>query len=409
DFAERTFKQIEGFGSYGFPESHAASFAKIAYASSWMKCHHPDVFAAALLNAQPMGFYAPAQIVRDAREHGVEVRPVCVANSGWDCTLEDFPSPGFPGEGDQTKFGGRGPSTVLRTVPLPSKSRGGNLIPLRLGLRQVKGLSEEDAESILAARAQAPFTSIEDVWRRSGVPRAALERLADADAFHGFGLSRRQALWQVRGLGAAPLPLFAAADARETVLTREPRVALTPMTEGREVVEDYRSVQLSLRAHPLAFLRPMLEARGILPCGALHGIRDGRKVGVAGIVLVRQRPGAGNVTFVTIEDETGIANVIIWQRGFEAQRRIVLSAAMIGVKGTLQREGEVIHVIADRLEDLTLLLHSVGARDFPHRTAPGDGAVHGGAPDPRERKPRPSDRLGKGKLPTIPIRSRDFH
>ena len=412
DFAERTFKQIEGFGSYGFPESHAASFAKIAYASSWMKCHHPDVFAAALLNAQPMGFYAPAQIVRDAREHGVEVRPVCVANSGWDCTLEDFSSPGFPGEGDQTKFGGRGPSTVLRTVPLPSKSRGGNLIPLRLGLRQAKGLSEEDAESILAARAASPFTSIEDVWRRSGVPRAALERLADADAFHGFGLSRRQALWQVRGLGETPLPLFAAADARETVLTREPRVALTPMTDGREVVEDYRSVQLSLRAHPLAFLRPELERRGILPCGALRGIRDGRKVEVAGIVLVRQRPGAGNVTFVTIEDEAGIANVIIWQRGFEAQRRIVLSAAMIGVKGTLQREGDVIHVIADRLEDLTLLLHSVGARDFPHRLAPGDGAARGG-PDHRERiKPRPNGLYTAPRTardPTISVRSRDFH
>jgi error-prone DNA polymerase len=189
DFAERTFKQIEGFGSYGFPESHAASFAKIAYASCWMKCHHPDIFCAALLNAQPMGFYAPAQIVRDARDHGVKVRPVCINESRWDCTLED-PSPA-------------------------AREREGQWLPLRLGLRMVRGLSNIDAARILAARAERPFSSIDDVWRRSGVPAAALEKLTDADAFRGFGLDRRQALWEVRALGAAPLPLFAAADARE--------------------------------------------------------------------------------------------------------------------------------------------------------------------------------------------------
>jgi error-prone DNA polymerase len=375
DFAERTFKQIEGFGSYGFPESHAASFAKIAYASSWMKCHHPDIFCAALLNAQPMGFYAPAQIVRDAREHGVEVRPVCINASRWDCTMEPSSSPSPDGE---------------------------ERIPLRLGLRMVKGLANDHAARILAARAEHPFDSIEDVWRRSGIPVAALEKLADADAFAALGLDRRQALWRVRGLGDAPLPLFAAADARDA----EPEVALTPLTAGREVVEDYRSIQLTLRDHPLAFVRPELERRGSVPCAALKAIRDGRKVRLSGIVLIRQRPGAGNVTFITLEDETGIANVIVWQRLYEKYRRTVLSAAMIGVTGQVQKEGDVIHVIADRIEDESLLLRSVGDRDFPHRTGPGDGARNGGA-DPRHLPPRlpPPAARDEG----IRIKSRDFH
>ena len=393
EFAERTFKQIEGFGSYGFPESHAASFAKIAYASCWMKCHHPDVFCAALLNAQPMGFYAPAQIVRDAREHGVEIRPVCVNESRWDCTLE---APPLEGEGlGRGGVSGKAPHFIDSTPTQTLPPQGGGLIPLRLGLRMVKGLANEHAARILAARSERRFESVEDVWRRSGVPVAALERLADADAFASLGLDRRQALWRVRGLGAAPLPLFAAADARE----REPEVALRAMTEGREVVEDYRAVQLSLRAHPLRFLRPRLEARRILSCADLMNAKDGGKVEVAGIVLVRQRPGAGNVTFVTIEDETGIANVIIWQRLFDRYRRIVLGAAMIGVKGRVQREGEVVHIVTDALEDMTPLLHSVAAMDFPHRVSPGDGASFGG-PDPRLRPPRE---------PVIEVRSRNFH
>jgi error-prone DNA polymerase len=292
----------------------------------------------------------------------------------------------------------------------------------------VKGLANEHAARILAARAERPFASIDDVWRRSGVPVAALEKLADADAFAGLGPDRRQALWQVRGLGQAPLPLFAAADARAEGFGREPEVQLTPLTDGREVVEDYRAVQLSLRAHPLAFLREELDRRGIVACSDLRHLKDGRKVEVAGIILVRQRPGSTNVTFVTIEDESGIANAIIWQDRFEAQRRIVLSASMISVKGTLQREGEVIHVITDRLEDMTPLLHSVGARDggykvrpgdgpppsFPHRTGPGDGVKNGGY-DPRERLTKPRDlyptpfRLKPEREETIPIKSRDFH
>ncbi|MEA3014470.1 MAG: error-prone polymerase [Sphingomonadales bacterium] len=394
DFAERTFRQIEGFGSYGFPESHAASFAKIAYASSWMKHYHPDIFCAALLNAQPMGFYAPAQLVRDAQEHGVEMRPVCVNASRWDCTLEALSS-------SRRRPGSQDKRSRL-SPPDPGLRRGDESLPLRLGLRMVKGLSNDHGARIAAAAVDAPFASIEDVWRRSGVPVAALEKLADADAFQALGLDRRQALWRLRGLGAAPLPLFAFAEARET----EPAVALTPMTEGREVVEDYRAVQLSLRAHPLAFLRPELDRKGILPCAALRDMKDGARVHVAGIVLVRQRPGAGNVTFITLEDETGIANAIAWQRVFEAHRRIVLASAMISVRGILQREGQVIHVVTERLEDLTPLLAQVGALDFPHRTGPGDGARNGGH-DPRDPPERYANLAGRDG--GMRIRSRNFH
>jgi error-prone DNA polymerase len=374
DFAERTFKQIEGFGSYGFPESHAASFAKIAYASSWMKCHHPDIFCAAILNAQPMGFYQPAQLVRDAQNHGVEMRPVCINASRWDCTVEE-------GEEPSSR---RKPGPQAGKAPYPPRGPGfrrDDGLPLRLGLRMVRGLSNLHAARILAARADSPFASIEDVWRRSGVPVAALEKLADADAFASLGLDRRQALWRVRGLGEAPLPLFAAADA----LGEEPEVMLTPLTGGREVVEDYRTVQLSLRAHPLAFLREALGAK-VTTCAGLARRKDGARVEVAGLVLIRQRPGKGNVTFITLEDETGIANVILWQRKFEEQRRIVMGAAMIAVKGVMQKEGEVIHIIADRLEDLTPLLHRVGAMDFPGGKA--------ATPDP-------------GGM--IKVKSRDFH
>jgi error-prone DNA polymerase len=257
----------------------------------------------------------------------------------------------------------------------------------------VRGLSNLHAARILAARADSPFASVEDVWRRSGVPVAALEKLADADAFASLGLDRRQALWRVRGLGEAPLPLFAAADA----LGAEPEVILTPLTGGREVVEDYRSVQLSLREHPVAFLREELGPK-MTSCAGLARLGDGARVELAGLVLIRQRPGKGNVTFITLEDETGIANIILWQRKFEARRRVVMTAAMLGVKGVMQKEGEVIHVVADRLEDLTPLLHRVGAMDFPHLYAPADGGK-GAAPDPR--------RAEAGGV--IKVKSRDFH
>ncbi|WP_308514918.1 error-prone DNA polymerase [Sphingomonas flavescens] len=381
DFAERTFKQIEGFGSYGFPESHAASFAKIAYASCWMKCHHPDIFCAALLNAQPMGFYAPAQIVRDARDHDVEIRPVCINGSRWDTTVEE---------------------------------QAGRYRALRLGLRMVKGLANIHGARIVAARAGGPFETIEDVWKRSGVPVAALERIADADGFASLGLDRRQALWRVKALGETPLPLFAAADAREE--GREPAVALTPMSDGRQVVEDYRSIQLSLRAHPLKFLRGHLDAMKVTPCGRLPSIKDGRRVTVAGIVLVRQRPGSTNVTFITIEDEGGIANIIVWANLFEKYRRIIMSATMLKVHGIMQREGEVIHIITQHIEDASPMLSSIGEMEFPHRVMPADGATSGGTPDPRAPKlVRPRDVY----IPPftevaaegceIPIKSRNFH
>ncbi|QPQ54382.1 error-prone DNA polymerase [Allosphingosinicella flava] len=383
DFATRTFKQIEGFGSYGFPESHAASFAKVAYASSWMKCHHPDVFCAALLNSQPMGFYAPAQIVRDAQEHGVEVRPVCVNASRWDCTLEE---------------------------------QAGEYLTLRLGLRMVRGLANDHAARIIGARGNLPFGSIEDVWRRSGVPITALERIAEADGFACLGVDRRQALWQVKGLGEAPLPLFAAADQREAEII-EPAVKLTPMTEGREVVEDYRAVQLSLRAHPVQFLRPELDCRGLTPCSALDHVKDGRKVTISGIILIRQKPGsAKGVLFLTIEDETGIANIIIWPHKFETHRRIVLSSSMIAIKGTVQREGGVIHVIADTIEDYTPLLRSVGEMPLVYRPGRGDGATHPGSPDRGERGwPKANDqfhkpfRTGADPETVLRQRTRDFH
>jgi error-prone DNA polymerase len=274
----------------------------------------------------------------------------------------------------------------------------------------IRGLSNVHAAQILGARSERPFTSIEDVWRRSAVPLAELEKLADADAFRSLGVDRRQALWQVRGLGETPLPLFAAAEGHE------PEVALKPLTEGREVVEDYRALQLSLRAHPLAFLRPELDRRGVTRCGDLQHIRDGKPITVAGVVLIRQRPGsAKGVLFITIEDETGVANAILWPDRFEAQRRIVLSASMIGIKGVVQREGEIIHVITARMEDLTPLLHSVGEREFPHRTGPADGAKFSG-PDPRHKAKRPAElpRSFTGRdvadpADTIRVKSRNFH
>jgi error-prone DNA polymerase len=361
EFAENTFRQIEGFGSYGFPESHAASFALIAYASAWMKRHHPDVFCCALLNSQPMGFYAPAQLVSDARAHGVSVHPVSVNDSRWDCTLEET--------GDK-------PAGSWRAV--------------RLGLRMAKGLANADGAAIVLARGTDPFTSVEELARRSGVPVAALERLAEADAFACMGLDRRAALWAIRGLADTALPLWAAADAGRMPRPEgpEPGVGLTPMTAGRSVVEDYRSLGLSLRAHPASFLRAGLQARGMIACGDLRTMRDGRRATVPGIVLVRQKPGsAKGIMFITLEDETGIANIVVWPSIFETNRALILSARMIAVRGRVQREGEVIHVVAEQIEDLSLLLASLGRAedDFPLRSGRGDEAKHGGAPDPRER------------------------
>ncbi|MBF9194625.1 error-prone DNA polymerase [Microvirga terrestris] len=333
EFAERTFRQLEGFGSYGFPESHAASFALIAYASSWMKSHHPEVFLCALLNSQPMGFYQPAQLVRDARQHGVEVRPIDVNHSRWESTLE------------------------------PSK--GGNLA-VRLGLHLVRGLPNQEGAIIPLMRASGPFVSIEDVGRRAGLSFSTLKHLADADAFGTLRVNRRDAFWKVLILSDEQLPLFAVADGREGEIKPEVverNVALEPMTAGREVVEDYISTGLTLRQHPVSFLRPDLEKRRMTPCAALRQARDGSRVTVAGLVLVRQRPGtAKGVTFMTIEDETDVANVVIWSAIFEKHRQLILSSGMIACRGSVQREGDVIHVVAEHLISLSDLLRSVAQR-----------------------------------------------
>ncbi|KAB2942502.1 MAG: error-prone DNA polymerase [Hyphomicrobium sp.] len=375
-FAQRCFNQIKGFGEYGFPESHAASFAHLVYVSSWIKCHHPAAFAAALLNSQPMGFYAPAQIVRDAREHAVEVREADVNLSDWDCTLEAGGADGRPA--------------------------------LRLGLRQIDGLQEEEIKKLVAVRGaslspsflqrwgegqgegqslapaqvvaphpgplvvpkarfqrdasgeRGKFRDVHDLWARGRLRLATLEKLAAADAFRsvqaelGFaktGLDRRQALWEVKALAAAePLPLFSWSETREAAA--EPFVQLPEMRLSEHVVSDYQTLRLSLKAHPMSFLRERFKARRVLACDELRSIKDGAWVAVAGVVLVRQRPGsAKGVVFMTIEDETGIANAVVWAKTLERFRKEVMGARLIVIHGRVQRHEDIIHVVAARLED----------------------------------------------------------
>jgi error-prone DNA polymerase len=386
-FAEKTFSQIEGFGSYGFPESHAASFALIAYASSWMKCWHPDVFCCALLNAQPMGFYAPAEIVRDAINHGVDVRPVCVNASRWDCTLEPTD--------DDARFA------------------------VRLGFRMVKGLSNDQGAVVVNERAEEAFSSVDDLWRRARVPIAALVQLAKADAFRpSLDLARREALWAIRSLRDEPLPLFAAATEREqrTVAElNEPNVELRPMTAGGEVVQDYGNVGLSLRAHPVSFLRDDLTRRRMLTCQDAMQARDGRWVLIAGITLVRQRPGsAKGVLFITLEDETGIANIVVWPKNYDKYRRVILGATMMSIHGKIQREGEVVHLVANQISDLSDELASVGERDgaFPLPHGRGDEFHHGSqGHDSRDRPklPRARDIIDPYQhIDQIKVKTRDF-
>ena len=371
--AERCFRQIEGFGDYGFPESHAASFALLAYVSSWLKCHHPDAFACALLNAQPMGFYAPAQIVRDAREHGVEVRPVDVNASGWDNSLEETEE----GAGE----GGRARCCALR-----------------LGLRQIGGLRQEDATRIVGARIadgrDAPYPDVAMLHRRAGVPVAAIETLAAADTFRSAGLDRRQALWQARALAKAPpLPLFEAAE--EHGGGPEPAVALPAMADGEQVVEDYRTLRLSLRAHPLSFLRERLAARSVLPAEALLRAQDGDRAATAGLVLVRQRPGsAKGVIFMTLEDETGTVNIVVWPNILEKCRPAVLGGRLAMVRGRVQRAGEIVHLVATHLEDLThwldLLMPDEGTA--PHSGRGGRRSVANPVRHPRNQRVIPNSR-----------------
>ena len=372
-FSTDCWSQIEGFGSYGFPESHAASFANLVYTSAWIKCHYPDVFVAALLNSQPMGFYATAQLVRDAQEHGVEIRPVDVNRSDWDCSLEPAPlGPLNPRHASMQQD--------IRTTHA-----------LRLGFREIDGFSEDWGKTIESARG-AGFDSIRDLWLRTGLPPKALEKLAHADAFGSLGLSRRDALWAVKALRRSgdkdDLPLFAHAAMPEM----EPDVHLPPMPPGRQVVEDYRHLHLSLKAHPVSFLRADLDARGIVRHDLLPGMASGRRVTIAGLVLVRQRPGTGNAIFMTLEDETAIANTIVWPRKFEEYRPVVMGSRLISVSGLLQNEKGVIHIVADHFEDLTPLLLRLSADgDRIDATAPVDEIKR--PVISRQRHPRAGDTL----------------
>ncbi|MBB4856764.1 error-prone DNA polymerase [Novosphingobium chloroacetimidivorans] len=409
DFSERCFNQIKGFGEYGFPESHAASFAHLVYVSSWLKCHFPAAFGCALLNSQPMGFYAPAQIVRDVKEHGVAVLPSDVNGSDWDCTLEDFGPPRH-GEGDNAQHGGgkspQSPCLVesplhhaaARRGPPPrageDKGRLDKHIALRLGLRQIDGFPEAAAARIVTARAEGgPFRDVTDLRERAGVSPALIERLAAADAFGSLGLSRRQALWESRSLIAAPdLPLFAAAAARdegaEKALTKLPRM---PLSE--EVVADYQTQRLSLKAHPMAFLRANLADRGFVRACDLRSRKFRSMVQVAGVVLIRQRPGsAKGVCFITLEDETGVVNLVVWPDLKEKQRRVVMGARLMEVRGRVEYDDEVIHVIAAHMTDATHELHRLSEDLLPATIARAD---HCNNPLPSKWGPREDLRTGK--------------
>lgn len=320
DFAQACFNQVKGFGDYGFPESHAASFALLVYISSWLKCHHPEVFCAGILNAQPMGFYAPAQLVRDAREHDVDVRPADVNYSNWNSILE----PKEDGE-----------------------------FAVRLGLRQIDGMSETQVEIIEELRGGG-YDTPEDLRQRTGLSRSVLECLAAADAFRSMGLDRRKALWAIRGqTQEAPAELFAATDTREQ--GEEADVQLPQMPKSEHVIQDYHATRLSLKAHPVSFLRERYKKIGMRATKEIYDLRSGSRVMVAGIVLVRQRPGtASGVVFVTLEDETGVANLIVWPKVMERFRPIVMGAYLMVVKGRVQTADNVTHILAEEIVDRTL-------------------------------------------------------
>lgn len=326
EYAERIFKQLEGFGSYGFPESHAASFAHLVYASCWIKCYYPDVFACAILNSQPMGFYAPAQLIRNAVEHGVIVRPVDVNHSYWDNTLEEID---------------------------------GQYHALRCGFRQITGFKQADAECLVANRHEG-YRDIARLWH-SGLSVAALELLADADAFNSIGMNRRKALWEVSALADRPAEIF---RSQQNEAIFEAPIVLPEMAESEHVVEDYSTMKRSLRAHPVSFVREKLKRKGIVSCANLKLMKNGQKVLVSGLVLIRQRPGtAGGVLFMTIEDETEVANLVVFKNLFDKYRKEILGSKLIMAEGQVQREGQVIHVIVKKFTDLTGLLDDLKPDD----------------------------------------------
>jgi error-prone DNA polymerase len=342
EFAERIFQQIRGFGEYGFPESHAASFALLVYVSAWLKCYYPAAFCAAIINSQPMGFYSPAQLIRDARAHGVRVLPADVNWSGWDCRLE---------------------GSAFRAPPRQRWSQGSGEGALRLGLRVLTGIAEVAAEKIEEAREAGPFGSLDDFVRRTGLSQAVVAKLAEADAFSSLAMDRRAALWQALGQErkARQMPLLAG------VADEEPAAALPPMPLVEQVFADYRTAGLSLKAHPIGFFRKQLDQMRVTPAGKLDESRDGRHLRVAGLVILRQRPGtAKGITFATIEDETGLANLVIrpeiWARYYQVARR---SPAWIA-HGCLENKEGIIHLVVNRLDDLSHLLGDLktNSRDF---------------------------------------------
>ncbi len=323
EYAERVFKQLEGFGSYGFPESHAASFAHLVYISSWLKCHHPDVFAASLLNSQPMGFYQPAQIVIDAERHHVTVRPIDVNHSVWDNTLEE---------------------------------KVGKHCALRLGFRQVSGLGEEDMSLLINNRPITGYTSINQL-NGIGVGQMTIEKLSDADAFRSMNLDRREALWEISALQDKPVALF---EGQPSESVHEGQVLLPLMTDAEHVVQDYAAIGLSLKAHPVSFVREQLSLLRVTKTAQLSEFKNGDWIKVAGLITVRQRPGtAKGVLFITIEDETGFANLVVWEKVFEQYRKEILQSRLLMVEGKVQIEGLVIHVVVNRCFNLTGLLHNL--------------------------------------------------
>ena len=366
-FAERCFSQIKGFGDYGFPESHAASFAKLVYVSSWMKCHYPAAFACALLNSQPMGFYAPAQIVRCARDHGVEVRPADVNYSDWDNSLE----PTSPG-----------------------------VFALRIGLRQIDGLREEAMQRLVQKR-DAPYTNFAEMKKRARLDAGSCRKLAAADALRSMGLDRRQGLWETQALKDAPdLPIFAHADALD--IGEEPEVKLPQMPRAEHVVADYQTLRLSLKAHPLSFFRSSLTRQGYVRASSLPKIQHGAHVSLAGLVLVRQKPGsAKGVCFITLEDETGVANLVIWPKLFEAFRPVIMTSRLLVVHGQVQTDGKVIHVVANKLVNRSDNLGVLSGERLPDLTMPTDEVKHP-IPDRGGMRGHPRDAR------VIP-KSRDFH
>jgi DNA polymerase-3 subunit alpha/error-prone DNA polymerase len=374
EFAESCFRQIEGFAEYGFPESHAASFALLVYVSSWIKTFYPDVFCTALLNSQPMGFYAPSQLVRDAREHGVEVLPVDVNDSDWNSSLKEV-------QFDRRRIDRR--HAEMCDVILTRHA-------VRLGFRQVKGLSEKAMREKLIANRGTGYHSVRDLWLRSGLDKAEIEKLADADAFRSMRLSRREALWAVRALdtrsAAEKLPLFD--QVAHLDLQSEPQTRLPEMLPGEEVIEDYRALSLSLKAHPVSFLRDRLKTMHVSRNVDLLNIRSGQKITIAGLVLVRQRPGsAKGVIFMTLEDETGVANAIVWPKIFEKYRSVVMGARLVRIFGRLQSHSGVIHTVVEHIEDLTPMLGllQTETRRFAALER-ADEVLKGGRPDPRQSK-----------------------